>query len=480
MDQGHIERTLLRVRLLLTRGAVKRMGPRTLEDAQRNYLAFLHECHTVFKRAMHLLIEDSLALEALITELNKNETDCRRRKAVYEYWLWLLELSYDTLIWIASNHDRSEVLKLYKGPKHGALTKQNIRSVIEVANQMNKEPEVLAIPLDFSRFSCITDLLRIRRSPDGRVSLDFIEVKEGPVSDEIFEVMKARNADAYLRFFDRYGEKGIEQVERMFKQQRVADDRIKLFGLVPGVYDEGRVIRIVTELKAGEGDSFHELIEPLIQQAREGRYSVETIGNCLVLAALDATSEERYLRTDYVARCVAHAAFGDKTEAGNQEKLLRALEGVEFTDWRSGFGSVICIPPTLRPLSARSFLDLLLGQIQLHLHFDGASFVRLCYKHGVRAGFIKKRSTNRLKTTLGWRKGEVPMWDGRAIGFIAGGKPFVFGRGYYDEILFNWRTPEAIVGHMKQLDNELNESSLPGVTQPPLQRFFAESDLEPA
>ena len=34
---------------------------------------------------------------------------------------------------------------------------------------MNKEPEVLAIPLDFSRFSSISDLLRIRRYADGRV-----------------------------------------------------------------------------------------------------------------------------------------------------------------------------------------------------------------------------------------------------------------------------------------------------------------------
>ena len=480
MDQGHIERTLLRVRLLLTRSAVHRMGLRTLEDTQRNHVAFLHECHVVFKRALHLLIEDSLTLEKLLTGLDKNETDYKRRKAVYEYWLKLLELSYDTFIWIASNHDRSEVLKHYKGPKHGALAKQNIRSVIEVASQMNKERDVLAIPLDFSRFSCITDLLRIRRYADGRVSSDFIEVKEGSVNDEIFEVMKARDPDEYLKFFDKYGEKGAKQVERMFKQGQVVDDRIKLFGLQPGVYDEERAVRIVTELKDGEDGSFHEVIEPLIQQARTGKYSVETIGDCLVLAASDATSQERYMRTDYVARCVVHAAFGDEAETGNQEKLLRALQRIEFTDWRSGFGSVLCIPPTLRPFSPRSFLDLLFGRIQLHLYFDGASFVRLCSEHGVRAGFIKKRNTNRLKTTLGWRKGEVPIWDGRAIGFLAGGESFVFDRGYYDEILFNWRTPEAIVGHMKQLDSELAKSPLPRSAERSLRRLFAENDLEPA
>ena len=74
----------------------------------------------------------------------------------------------------------------------------------------------------------------------------------------------------------------------------------------------------------------------------------------------------------------------------------------------------------------------------------------------------------------------MPIWDGRAIGFIAGGESFVFGRGYYDEILFNWRTPEAIVGHMKQLDSELAKSPLPRSTERSLRRLFAENDLEPA
>ena len=82
------------------------------------------------------------------------------------------------------------------------------------------------------------------------VSSDFIEVKEGSVNDEIFEVMEAGDPDEYLKFFDRYGEKGAQpQVRRMFKQRQVVDDRIKLFGLQPGVYDEERAVRIVAELK---------------------------------------------------------------------------------------------------------------------------------------------------------------------------------------------------------------------------------------
>ena len=36
------------------------------------------------------------------------------------------------------------------------------------------------------------------------------------MNDEIFEVMTAKDSDEYLKFFDKYGEKGVKQVERMF------------------------------------------------------------------------------------------------------------------------------------------------------------------------------------------------------------------------------------------------------------------------
>lgn len=480
MDQRHIERTLVRSRLLLTRSAVQRMGLRSLQDIQQNYAAFLQECHASFKRALKILIDDILGLERLLTELDKNAPGQKGRLATYRYWLRLLELAYDSFVWIASNHDRSEVLKHYKGPKHGALLKQNIQSVITVANQLNKQPDVIAIPLDFSRFSCISDLLRIRRHSDGRCSSDFIEVKEGIVNDKIFEVIKAKDPDRYLEFFDEYGEKGIAQIERVFKQRQVVDDRIKLFDMQPGIYHEERAVRIVTEMKIGTEDSFHECVEPLIQKARAGEYSVETIGDCLVVAALDATAEQKYVRTDYVARCVVHAAFGDPTVTGNQAALLQALQSIQFTDWRAGFGSVFCIPPLLRPFSTRSFLDLLFGRIQLHLYFDATSFVRLCTEHGVRAGFLKKRTTNRLRTTRGWRKGEVPLFGGRAIGYIVGGLSAVFSRSYYDEILFNWMTPSAVVGHMKQLELELANAELHQADGASSRDLFSGNDLESA
>jgi hypothetical protein len=71
--------------------------------------------------------------------------------------------------------------------------------------------------------------------PDGGVSQDFIEVKEGAVNDEVFELLKARNPDRYFAFFDKYGQKGIAQVERVVNQGQLVDRQIKLLGLQPGI-----------------------------------------------------------------------------------------------------------------------------------------------------------------------------------------------------------------------------------------------------
>jgi hypothetical protein len=472
MEQHQIERHLLRARLLITRSAVHRLGFRTMENVQENRVAFFHECHAVFKKALKLLIDDMLEVERLVGQIEGHSKAEKKLKAKYHYWLLILGLAYDSFVWTAANHDRSEVTKYYKGPKHGALVHQNIHSVIGLAEQLNQQPDVFAFPLDFSRFACITDLLRIRRHPDGGVSRDFIEVKEGAINDEVFELLRARDPDRYFAFFDKYGQKGIAQIERVVNQGQLVDRQIKLLGLQPGIYEEKHTVSLVSAMTIGEDDSFHGVIEPLLHNARRGKCSVEIIDDCLVVAALDPNSLEYYRRTDHVARCVVRSgSAGSAATLGDQEKLLAALKSIEFTDWRSGFDSVLCIPPLLRRLSPRSFLDLLFGRVHLHLHFDPSAFLRLCSDAGVRGGFLRKRVTNRLRST--------PLFERRAIGYISGALSAVFTPSYLDEMFFNWRTPSAIVRHIKQLESEFPASADAQGATPSISQMFNERDLEP-
>jgi hypothetical protein len=444
----------------------------------QNHIAFLYECHAVFKRAQKLLIQNMLALETQLAEAQKSPVDQKDAISHYRYWVTLLELTYDSFLWIAANHDRSDLTKFFKGSKHGALLHQNIQSVIELSEQLNQEPDVFAIPLDFSRFACIGDLLRIRRYADGRVSQDFIEVKEGKVNEEIFDVLKAKNQQRYDEFLGKYGEKGASQIERVLKQEKTMNAHIDLLGLQPGVYAKHDVVRLVTEMAIGHGDSFQGSVESLVQSARDKKYSVQTIDDCLVVAALNADSEEHCSKIDYAARFVAHARFGDLTINADQLRLFQAQSAIQFVDWRSGFGSVLCIPPALRGLSTHCFLDLLFGRIRLHLHFDPACFIHLCADAGIHAGFIRKRTTNQLRSRFAWKKRQVPLFDGRAVGYITGAVTAVLSPSYMDEILFNWRMPSAVIRHIKQMGDEFPATTPTDSTGSPTSRLFSETDLE--
>jgi hypothetical protein len=86
-------------------------------------------------------------------------------------------------------------------------------------------------------------------------------------------------------------------------------------------------VRLVSEMTIGQDDSFHGVIEPLLHNARHGKYSVEVIDDCLVVAALDPKSLENYRRTDYVARCVVYAgSAGSAGTLGSRETSRGAQE----------------------------------------------------------------------------------------------------------------------------------------------------------
>src|SRR5262249_34735814 len=163
MDNEEFQRILVRCRLLLTRSALHRLAAHAGSNPRSDRERFLIECHFVYKKALKILTGAILLLE--------NETEAREKQKLksddLRYQARILEFVYDSFVWIAANHDRSNVIKIYKSRKFGSLSAQNIQSAIEAADELNQDALSFAFPLDFSRFSCIGDLLRIRRDPAG-------------------------------------------------------------------------------------------------------------------------------------------------------------------------------------------------------------------------------------------------------------------------------------------------------------------------
>jgi hypothetical protein len=476
MRERHLERVLVRCRLLITRSAIHRLGVWSAEERLTNYPGFIAECHRAYKRAAGILIVEMLILERAI-EQTSGGRDTRSLHR-HKYWLHILELAFDSFVWIAANHDRANATKIYKGTKFGFLSKQNIESVIETANELNAAENIFAFPLDFSRFSCIGDLLRITRDAKGGVALDFIEVKEGRINERIFEEVFAKNEQSEENLAAQFDNKGIKQVQRMRKQKQVALTQLKYFDASPGIYKGKDENRIISELKIGAEDRYDGLIELLMHRARQGEFSSDIVDDCVVITALDTTSARRYSITDFSSRATVHAAFLAGGPSKSEHLLASQIENIRFIDWMEALHSPLTIPPLLRPLSTRSFLDLMSGRIQLRSYFDPGSFLRLCRGQKLQAGFVRKKVTNRLRTTQRWKKDQVPIFEGRALGYVAGGLVGLIGWGFLHEILFNWRTPVAIARHLSRLNIELEPFRETYSGQNVNVDWFSEKDLE--
>ncbi|HXN18469.1 MAG TPA: hypothetical protein VN875_09080 [Candidatus Binatus sp.] len=474
MEQSYLERQLVRCRYLITRGAVERLGLRDLSAIKSTEDLFIRECHYVYKKAQGILTSTTLELEAEIQRLsgeNKKSPVLKR----YKYWIQLLESCYESFLWLGFSE--SDLVEIYKGPKYGRLSAQNVESVLAAARHYNQDPYAFAVPLDFTRFSCISDLLLLERHP-GHHKRTLIEMKEGSVNEAMVTAIESRDPARVFEFADKYGQKGIEQAERFFRQVEVFMERKQMVGVRSGTFKRGTGKRIIVESKATP-EYFTSVVEDLCQKARRGKYAAKILDGCLMVAAADMTSEKKYMLAEFDARLLVFNAFitTEETSKYPPDHFVAELKKIDLIDWREGLGSIFFIPPLMRDLKSRSFLDLLFGRLRLFCYLDASGFLELCRNAGLKAGFLSRRLTNRLKSQQGWSTDEYPTFEGRALGYVAGKAPMILGSVRLHQMAFNWMTPSSVASEIAIGVSQLNERNF-DVSDGAEERGFTEQDLE--
>ena len=442
MDQATLGRRLLRFRHLVTRALRHRfiLNPAPAPDA------FIAELHRLHKKAAQILIETTIELEADLKRVN--ETDKNAREAnKYRHWLASVASCCETFVEFAFRS--CDVHHLYKGPRFGSLDQQNVQSALKVTGEINLSPHLFAFPLDFTRFSCTGDVLCIERTAHGwRKAI--VELKEGEVNDAIRDARKARVAGAWAKFFAIYGEKGVQQARRVFKQEKEFYKREARIQATRGIYNDEDGRRVVLETEMAP-DSFLRTVESVCSKARKGEYAIEVIDGCLMVAAGDATSMRRAMLAEVDARLFALNAFGAPPDMAKEspEKIAQAMDKLTLVDWLDGLGAITLVPLCLRPLSARTFLDLVFGRIRLLFFFYPPAFITLLQEAGIKAEFLSRKETNRLRTTRGLRPSDLPpLHEGRAMTFYIKDTPIYVGSMRFHEMVFNWARPHSLVAQM--------------------------------
>ncbi len=428
----------------------------TLEERKKDFPKLLIECFKVHKTALRILIDRISYIENLIAQANiKNAADSRNlENAKLSYLKWLLELTFNTFVWVSVGMDRSNIRKVFKCPKYGDLTHQNIQSLLGYVNEINKTPNEIAIPLDFCSFSSICDVLKISYSESDQVlHTDFIEAKSGKVNDAIFETIQSKTKDAYFRFFDSYGKNGINQMGRVFRQRMMLEKNLELINAVPGVYENPANPEEKIHIMANEVPShyFADKITQLLEKADRNEFAVDEVDHCLIFGIINAKDEKMAMVGEFDLRLYVYHSFINPATingAPYPPDLHVILDTIKLTDWREGFISVILDPIILRNIPDQYLMDLLFGRKILKLCFNPQRFVSLCNHNGIKTDLANRRETSRLKST-GLNKRAVDF-GGRFIRLYQHDHNWIFGEGLYHDMLFNWIYPTSIIEREKQ------------------------------
>ena len=468
MLEKQIELELIKCRRLLTRSVTDLEEFSTMERIRKNYSNFIKECHKCYKETETILINRILGLEDAIEQAKKQKQNVLEQIESKKllYWKIILELFFNSFVWLALHMDKSNVRKIFKGVKFGMLKYQNIESVLTYIRNCNNEPNEFAIPLDFCHFSCITDVLKLRYNEHKqKLQLLFLELKEGKVNEQMIETISKGEKKDYFQFFERYGSKGIKQMSRFFRQHRSFVKNFELIDATPGIYkspdNESENLLIYSDSTSKE--PYIEKILRLLDAADQNKYAVDIIDECLVIGIINNMDENYALLGDFDIKLFIYHEFIDP-DVLYQSKLYpspTALSGIlrkiQLTDWRTGFNSVILLPIAINPLPDRYLMDLLFGRKRLMCYFDAKRFIELCKKNGVKAYFVDSKETKRLRSRKK-AKGLVEF-DGRFIGCFCQNCKVTLGEGVFHEMLYNWIRPISVVNQLKSMKFPAQENN---------------------
>jgi hypothetical protein len=449
INRNDIERDLLECRRLITRAVTDQPEFSTMEKIRANYLEFLRQCDAVHKEAQLVLVRDILAIEAELEELKDRPTTREKSSRIsrLRYWKLLLELFFNTFVWIAMGLERNDIKRIAKGPKYGALKYQNIDETLAWVEEQNKNLDVRAIPLDFCSFGCVCDVLRITRDPNRGLTQELIEMKSGSVNEVIYETIGKGTEEAYFGFFDKYGDKGIKQMHRVFKQQDALRRNTDLLGAGRGIYENPDNPEV--QLMIAEDDKprqyFTETVERLLMAADKGDFAVDAIDECLVLGVVNTESKNRYLLGEFDLKLFIHGIYVEPhlPKPPTPDELVANFKQLKLREWRQGFGSVVLFPLPERQLPDNLLMDVLLGRKLLKFFFNPYVFVGLAQRSGIRMEFLSKKATGRLKAK-GHAK-DIVDFDGQAIAVSDEISEWTLGHGTFDEIFYNWVRPASII-----------------------------------
>lgn len=357
------------------------------EEIKKN---FQIACNNGFKKAQNLLIQEILKYQDLQRKIIENLKNFRRERdkekikenenqlKVIEQRLSSLMHIGDGIAWHILKGDLHVMRRYYiqdRTTKY--LDSSNLNHAVESAAKINENPLSFALLTDITNSIQIGDLLI---SEDNNIRIE--ELKEGKVNEKLnviideIENTKLETDTIENQGFDKNTKK---QIERMIRQRKRIKQTKAVIENDKGIDNVSGQKIILKEPKVNIEKYYSELIESYKNLENES-WSYLTVDDCLHIGM---NRDESMIL----------APFAINHIISSKTKNFIIIDWLSITENLSE-------PIFFKPFPPDFIFDILTGKVKVIIGLDLDEFIKVLNDNGVKADWISKKETMRLKQNL--------------------------------------------------------------------------------
>ena len=406
--------------------------------SKEDFDEFMQACHTGFKEAQKLIIENLLDIELEKKELTEKLKEYRRNREkdlqatteleikTLDYREKIMRKLADSIAWHLIRGHHYIGRRLYLGETFPSLLSEGFDATMKIAEDINSNVNEFALISDITSFIQIGDIFSI--SEDGSPQL--LEVKSGETNKLALDILKeiysttepGKEVDV-TETLKESDKKLVQQVERMHKQNIRASTAANTIKNEKGTDPKtGLSVNVVEGQNSDE--TYIDVIRNLLTISKEKECAYTVVDNILHIGVY------RGKFIPYGGKMLQEVA---KSVIGREFPMYNILANLSIN---------ICEPLFTKDLSEEDIFDIITGRVIIWMVIDFDQLIEFFKFAGYDARWLSTKETHRIKEDF---KGlPIFIFNNQAICITKDDLKFPLGDGIISRIIGDNQKPTSV------------------------------------
>jgi hypothetical protein len=415
----------------------------TEETISKNRRAFVLECHKTWKRLHDEAVEQILFWEGFQRREQQHPIGHGTEQfAEYNRAVW--RRVNDSIVWSLVGLRRHIVKRICLYRPRGYLSESNEKSVRATTAAINADPMAIAIWNDATTCVDLGDLTHVR---DGmQPQLEFIELKEGKVNEEVVELIDLSESEFEARFSQfatKRGKDGVNQYKRVLRQKEVGQQALILLAEDKGINPVTGLHTSVLDLGNLGAKTYDKELGALFQEALEGpqREILRLVAGC-VWVYVNADQKVPWPEVHDRAQNAISAEVPQLRQSLSAK--LPAWDRDQIVPLSHGFSHPLAKPIFLRSFDPRLIAAVIHGDLMFrtYLYIDWERFAAVISGIGAEFAWSTDKAARRARSLAPAIR--PPIFGGKLAQIRVGDATMMVTDPNLVQILFDGVTPKSV------------------------------------